>query len=170
MKLNKLDKKLHELNSIIDFIDLNILEKGLKNRYIKVLRHQKALIRDIDRKGRKIPENIPYVCELSGVEVGSIREKEPPYKLKSDIKLSYHTTEGVLSGHNSYSHILNNYSIKSMRKLLDRKIGFDDLSDIKDNITLIMEVFKHKDYYKKYIDINSFVKQLDNITSVVDGM
>ena len=75
MKINKIDKKIQELNSIIDFIELNILEDDLRFRYIKVLRYQKALIRDIDRKGRKVPENTPYVCEVSGLEVKIIRKE-----------------------------------------------------------------------------------------------
>jgi hypothetical protein len=72
--------------------------------------------------------------------------------------------------HNSYSHILNNYSIKSIRKLLGRKIEYNDLSSVKENITLIIETFKHKEYYKKYININSFIKEIDKITLVVDSM
>ena len=62
MKPNKLDKKIQELNVIIDFIESNILDPLLQKRYILILRHQKALIRDVDRKGRKIPENTPFVC------------------------------------------------------------------------------------------------------------
>ena len=114
MKINKLDKKIHELNVTIEFIELNILDIGFtKKIYINVLRYQKALIRDIDRKGRKIPENIPYVCEMSGLEVNTIREKEPPFKLKSTIMdinnsiIYEYVDKQVLRGeleHNSYSH------------------------------------------------------------------
>ena len=35
MKINKLDKKIHELNVTIEFIELNILDKVLQKRYIK---------------------------------------------------------------------------------------------------------------------------------------
>ena len=120
MKINKLDKKIQELNVIIEFIESNVSDKLLQKRYILILRHQKALNTDIS--------------------------------------------------HNSYSHILNNYSIKSIKKLLGRKIEFNDLSGVSDNITLIMEVFKHKDYYKKYVRIETFLKQIDKITLVVDSM
>ena len=180
MKPNKLDKKIQELNVIIDFIESNILDPLLQKRYILILRHQKALIRDVDRKGRKIPENTPFVCEMPGVEVNSIREKEPPFKLTDNIKLNnsngehmHYLTNQVFNtdiSHNSYSHILNNYSIKSIRKLLGRKIEYNDLSSVKENITLIIETFKHKEYYKKYININSFIKEIDKITLVVDSM
>ncbi len=180
MKPNKLDKKIQELNVVIDFIESNILDQILQKRYISVLRHQKALIRDVDRKGRKIPENIPFVCEMTGIEVNSIREKEPPFKLNSDFKLSstngehMHFVNNVVFNtdinHNSYSHILNNYSLKSIKKLIGRKIEFNDLSEVKDNLTLIIEVFKHKDYYKKYINVSTFINELDNITLVVDSM
>ena len=64
MKISKLDNKIHELNTIIDFIENNILDDDLQYRYIKVLRFQKALVRDIDRKGRKVPEITPIVCEV----------------------------------------------------------------------------------------------------------
>lgn len=180
MKPNKLDKKIQELNVIIDFIEANILDLLLQKRYITILRHQKALIRDVDRKGRKIPENIPFVCEMTGVEVNSIREKEPPFKLKEDINTINSNGEHMLFlnnivftseiSHNSYSHMLNNYSLKSIKKLLGRKIEFDDLSNVNDNITLIIEVFKHKDYYKKYVNVNTFIKEIDKITLVVDSM
>ena len=63
-----------------------------------------------------------------------------------------------------------NYSIKSMKKLLGRKIAYKDLSNVEDNITFIMEVFKHKDYYKKYVDINTLIKEIDNISGVVENM
>lgn len=180
MKINKLDKKIQELNVIIEFIESNISDSLLQKRYILILRHQKALIRDVDRKGRKIPENTPFVCEMTGLEVNSIREKEPPFKLIENINLtnsnaehSHYLTNQVFNNdisHNSYSHILNNYSLKSIKKLLGRKIQFNDLSSVSENITLIMEVFKHKDYYKKYISIDTFLKELDNITKEVDSM
>ena len=41
------------------------------------------------------------------------------------------------------------FSLKGVKKLLGRKIVFDDLKNVESNITLIMEVFKHQDYYKK---------------------
>tara|TARA_B100000780_G_scaffold269594_1_gene228546 strand:+ start:128 stop:670 length:543 start_codon:yes stop_codon:yes gene_type:complete len=180
MKSNKLDKKILELNVIIDFIESNILDPLLQKRYILVLRHQKALIRDVDRKGRKIPENIPFVCEMTGFEVNSIREKEPPFKLIDNIKLTnsngehlHYLTNQVFNtdvSHNSYSHMLNNYSIKSIKKLLGRKIEFNDLSSVSENITLIIEALKHRDYYKKYICIDSLIKEIDKITLVVDSM
>ena len=168
MKINKIDKKIQELNSIIDFIELNILEDDLRFRYIKVLRYQKALIRDIDRKGRKVPENTPYVCEVSGLEINSIREKEPNYKLKSKTLLKLH--HSTLGEHNSYSHILNNYSIKSMKKLLGRKIKYDDLLNDNYNVSFIMQVLKHKDYFKKYVSIKSLEKNIDNIQELVDSL
>jgi len=168
MKLNKIDKKIQELNSIIDFIELNILEEDLRFRYVKVLRYQKALIRDIDRKGRKVPENTPYVCEVSGLEVNSVREKEPNYKLKSNTLLKLH--HSTLGEHNTYSHILNNYSLKSMKKLLGRKIKYEDLLEDNYNILFIMQVLKHKDYYKKYVSINSLEKNIDNIQLLVDSL
>ncbi len=168
MKINKIDRKIQELNSIIDFIELNILEDDLRFRYIKVLRYQKALIRDIDRKGRKVPENTPYVCEVSGLEVNSIREKEPNYKLKPKTLLKLH--QSSLGEHNSYSHILNNYSIKSMKKLLGRKIQYDDLLNDNYNVSFIMQVLKHKDYFKKYVSIKSLEKNIDNIQELVDSL
>jgi len=57
-----------------------------------------------------------------------------------------------------------------MKKLLGRKIAYKDLSNVEDNITFIMEVFKHKDYYKKYVDINTLIKEIDNISGVVENM
>ena len=168
MKTNKIDKKIKELNSIIDFIELNILDEDLRFRYIKVIRFQKALIRDIDRKGRKVPENTPYVCEMSGVEVDSIREKEPNYKLNNETSLKLH--QNTLGEHNSYSHILNNYSVKSMKKLLGRKINYSDLLQDNSNILFIIQVIRHKEYYKKYVNINSFVKNVDKIKLLVETM
>ena len=168
MEINKIDKKIQELNSTMDFIELNILEDDLRFRYIKVLRYQKALLRDIDRKGRKVPENTPYVCEVSGLEVNSIREKEPNYKLNSNTLLKLH--HSTLGEHNSYSHILNNYSVKSMKKLLGRKIKYDDLLNDNYNVSFIMQVLKHKDYFKKYVSIKSLENNIDNIQSLVDTL
>jgi|TARA_R110000803_G_scaffold197572_1_gene261147 hypothetical protein len=168
MKINKLEKKIQELNSTIDFIELNILDEDLRFRYIKVLRFQKALVRDIDRKGRKVPDNTPYVCEISGCEVNSIREKEPAYKLKENISLKHHLNN--LGEHNSYSHILNNYSVKSMKKLLGRKINYNDLLEDGCNVSFIMQVFRHQEYYKKYVNINSLEKRIDNIKVLVDTL
>ena len=168
MEINKIDKKIQELNSTIDFIELNILEDDLRFRYIKVLRYQKALLRDIDRKGRKVPENTPYVCEVSGLEVNSIREKEPNYKLKTNTLLKLH--HSTLGEHNSYSHILNNYSIKSIKKLLGRKIKYNDLLNDNYNVSFIMQVLKHKDYFKKYVSIKSLEKNIDNIQALVDSL
>ena len=54
--------------------------------------------------------------------------------------------------------------------MLGRKIVFEDLSNIKDNILFIMETFKHRNYYKKYIDIYTLEKELDNICKVVDTL
>ena len=62
---NKYIEKITEINTLLHFVENNILEELLQERYIKVLRFQKALIRDMDRKGRKIPEQIPCVCEIT---------------------------------------------------------------------------------------------------------
>tara|TARA_B100001094_G_C18189642_1_gene806216 strand:+ start:980 stop:1486 length:507 start_codon:yes stop_codon:yes gene_type:complete len=168
MKISKLDNKIHELNTIIDFIENNILDDDLQYRYIKVLRFQKALVRDIDRKGRKVPEITPIVCEVSGREVGSIREKEPNFRLKQDIPLKLHQMN--LGEHNSYSHILGNYSIKSMKKLLGRKVRFDDFLNDTYNVSFLMQCVKHKDYYKKYVDMKSISKNIDVILGLVEKM
>jgi hypothetical protein len=179
LKHTRLDEKILKLNTIIDFIELNILEKSLRNRYIKVLRHQKALIRDIDRKGRKIPENTPFVCEITGCEVNSIREREPSFKLEPNIGLGHSNDfngkllrELISSDieHNSYSHLLNNYSIKGIKKMLGRKIVFDDLSNVEDNIIFIMEIFKHTDYFKKYIDVKTFEKRINDIQIILNEL
>lgn len=176
MKINKLDKKINELNVQIAFVEVNVLEKNLRERFISVLRHQKALIRDIDRKGRKIPENIPSVCEITGLEVNTIREKEPPFKLNQEItgiRTEKNMRDEVFNSsipHNSYSHLLNNRSLKAMKKTIGRKIRFDDLSGVEENISLIMEVFKHQDYFNKFIDVKSFLSNLKNISSIVDKM
>ena len=61
IELTKLTQKINELNCIIDFVEVNELDLDTKNRYILVLRHQKALVRDMDKKGRKIPD-IPPLC------------------------------------------------------------------------------------------------------------
>ena len=58
---NKYIEKITEINTLLHFVENNILEELLQERYIKVLRFQKALIRDMDRKGRKIPEQIEKV-------------------------------------------------------------------------------------------------------------
>lgn len=176
MTTNKLDKKIQELNVQIAFVESNILQENLRDRFISVLRHQKALIRDIDRKGRKIPENIPSVCEITGNEVNTIREKEPPFKIKKDIT-GIKTEESMRKEifyssipHNSYSHLLNNLSLKGMKKVMGRKIRYDDLSSVQENIPLIVEIFKHQEYFKKYVDVKSFLSNLKNITSIVDEM
>jgi len=175
----KYKEKITELNTLLTFVENNILDELLQKRYIKVLRFQKALIRDIDRKGRKIPENIPFVCEITGVEVNTIREKEPPFKLKRNIKLGNDNDVNELMlnellndsiSHNSYEHLLNNYSLKGVKKLLGRKLEFDDLSSVQENIIVIMELLKHKSYYKKYTNIKSFEKQLQQIIKVVEEM
>ena len=176
MQLNKLQQSVYQLNTIIEFIEENETDELLRNRFIKVLRYQKAVIRDIDRKGRKIPVNIPFVCEGSGIEVNTIREKEPPFKLEENIHLGYVDTDLSLLmsdrrfSHNSYHYLLNNYSIKYIKKQLERKIRFQDLSSIEDNLTLIMEIFKHELYYKKYFDLPSFKRKLDKITLVISKM
>ncbi len=175
IKHTKLDETITKLNTIIDFVEINIQNNQLKDRYIKVLRHQKALVRDIDRKGRKIPVNIPYVCEITGCEVNSIREKEPAFKLEENIHLGYNNM--LLSdmlksdiAHNSYEHLLNNVSLKGVKKLLGRKIVFDDLKNVESNITLIMEVFKHQDYYKKYISISTFERRIEDIQKILNDL
>ena len=179
IKHTKIDEKINNLNLLIDFVEENIVNPIQKDRFRRVLRHQKALVRDIDRKGRKVPVNTPYVCEITGIEVNSIREKEPPFKLEQNLHLGYQNgiktklIEDILHGeieHNTYSHILNNYSLKAMKKLLGRKIVFKDLSNVEDNLVLIMEVFKHKNYYKKYINIETFEEKIDDIQKSVDKM
>lgn len=174
IEITKLTKKINELNSLIDFVEVNELDKTTRSRYIRVIRHQKALVRDMDKKGRKIPENTPYACEMYGLEVDSVREKEPPFHLEANIGLG--GREELIKimhdpiPHNSYSHVLNNHSLKAVKKMLGRKIVLEDLSNIKDNLLLIMEAFKHRDYYKKYINIESFENQLDKICAVVDDL
>ena len=175
IKHTKLDETITRLNTIIDFVEVNIQNNQLKDRYIKVLRHQKALVRDIDRKGRKIPVNIPYVCEITGCEVNSIREKEPAFKLEENIHLGYNNMllSDMLKSditHNSYEHLLNNVSLKGVKKLLGRKIVFDDLKNVESNITLIMEVFKHQDYYKKYISISTFERRIEDIQKILNDL
>ena len=175
LKHTKLNDKISKLNTIIDFVEINVIDEVLRERYIKVLRHQKALIRDIDRKGRKIPENTPYVCEITGCEVNSIREKEPAFKLEENIHLGYNNmllSDMIKSDipHNSYEHLLNNVSLKGVKKLLGRKIVFDDLKNIEDNIILIVEVFKHQDYYKKYVDIKSFAMKVNEVEEYIGGL
>ena len=100
---------------------------------------QKALIRDMDRKGRKIPEQIPCVCEITGLEVNTIREKEPPFKLEENISLGYEKDVNELMlnqllndtiPHNSYEHLLNNYSLKGVKKLLGRKLVYSALGKL----------------------------------------
>ena len=114
------------------------------------------------------------MCERYGVEVNSVREKEPPFTLESNIGLG--GREDLMNiindktTHNSYTHLLNNHSLKAVKKMLGRKLVFEDLNNIKDNILLIMEAFKHRDYYKKYITISTFEKELDKICEVVDNL
>lgn len=174
IELTKLTQKINEINSLIDFVEINEIDINTKNRYIVVLRYQKALVRDMDKKGRKIPDNTPSVCERYGVEVNSVREKEPPFKLEDNIGLGgREELFNVISDkipHNSYTYLLNNYSLKAVKKMLGRKLVLEDLNGIKDNMLLIMEAFKHRGYYKKYIDINTFEKQLDKISQVVDSL
>lgn len=174
---SKLNETIDKLNSLINFIENNIADEVLQNRYIIVLRHQKSLVRDIDKKGRKIPDNLPSVCEITGVEVNSIREKEPPFKLEENLHLGYGydnpklldiMTNGI--PHNTYTQLLNNYSLKAVKKILGRKIVFNDFSNVEDNITLIMEAFKHRDYFKKYIEIETFEKNIDTIKEAVHNM
>lgn len=172
IKHTKLNDKISKLNTIIDFVEVNITDDVLRDRYIKVLRYQKALVRDIDRKGRKIPENTPYVCEITGCEVNTIREKEPAFKLEQNIHLGYDNmllSDMIKSDipHNSYEHLLNNVSLKGVKKLLGRKIVFKDLSSVDENINLIVEVFKHQDYYKKYINIKSFALKVDEVEEYI---
>jgi len=175
IKHTKLDETITKLNTIIDFVEINIKDNQTKDRYIKVLRHQKALVRDIDRKGRKIPVNIPYVCEITGCEVNSIREKEPAFKLEENIHLGYNNMllSDMLKSditHNSYEHLLNNVSLKGVKKLLGRKIVFDDLKNVESNITLIMEIFKHQDYYKKYVSVSTFERRIEDIQKILNDL
>jgi len=179
IQVSKLKECITKLNTLIDFIEENETDDLLKNRYTKVLRYQKALIRDIDRKGRKIPVNVPFVCEDSGIEVNSLREKEPPFKLEGNIHLSQPTYNDsdlnlLMSDNrfppNSYHYLLNNYSIKYIKKQLERKIRFQDLSSIEDNLTLIMEIFKHESYYGKYFNLPSFKRNLDKISLVISEL
>lgn len=174
----KYKEKLKEINVLLDFVDTNILNEHLQSRYIKVLRHQKALIRDMDRKGRKIPDTLPSVCEVTGVEVNTIREKEPPFRLEENVGLfefeppsdGIFLSEKINSDieHNSYSHLLNNYSLKAVKKMLGRKIVLDDLSSIEDNLTLIIELFKHRKHYKKHLNIKTFENNLEDIMKIVN--
>jgi hypothetical protein len=174
----KFKQKLSELNALIDFVEINEINETLRNRYVIVLRHQKALLRDMERKNRKIPVNMPSVCEITGKEVNTIREKEPPFKLEENIGLFQHESDskGVfltdrITGdipHNSYTHLLNNFSAKSIKKMLGRKIVLADLSSIEENLTLIIEIFKHKDYYKKTFNISTFQSKLQDIRQIVD--
>ena len=176
-EFKKFKQKLQELNALIDFVETNERNENLKERYIVVLRHHKALLRDMERKNRKIPVNLPSVCEITGKEVNTIREKEPPFKLEN-IGLFQHepTSDGVLLSdrvnadipHNSYTHLLNNFSSKSIKKMLGRKIVLADLSSIEENLTLIIEIFKHKDYYKKNFNISTFQEKLQDIRQIVD--
>ena len=46
MKPNKLDKKIQELNVVIDFIESNILDPILQKRYISVLK-QSLIFQDV---------------------------------------------------------------------------------------------------------------------------
>lgn len=174
---NKLTESIERLNTILHFVESNIQDEKLQERYIKVVRFQKSLIRDIDKRGRKIPELLPSVCEITGLEVNSIREKEPPFHLEPYLHLSYgHDNPKLLSilsdgiPHNTYSQLLNNYSLKAIKKILGRKVVLQDLSNIEDNLTLIMESFKHRDYFKKYIDIETFERSLDKIEDAVHNM
>jgi hypothetical protein len=177
---DKYHQKLTEINSVIEFVTENEDNENLKERFLSVLKFQKALIRDMDRQGRKIPENIPSVCEITGKEINSIREKEPEFKLQKNIGLFEFEppTSGVLLferinaeiEHNTYTHKLNNYSLKAIKKMLGRKIELEDLSNIEDNLTLILEVFKHREYYKKYINIRTFEKKLEDIMKIVNDI
>ena len=173
---NKLNHTIDKLNTLIDFVDENETNDILKSRFNKVLRFQKSLIRDIERKGRKIPTQLPSVCELTGCEVNSVREKEPPFKLEKNLSLSYAHTQLSLFiedehfEHNTYIHKLGNLSIKYVRKQLQRKIVVDDLSSIEDNLILIMEVLKHRDYYKKYFNIRTFENKLDDIQKAISSI
>ena len=174
----KFRQKLQELNALIDFVETNERNENLKERYVVVLRHHKALLRDMERKERKIPVNLPSVCEITGKEVNTIREKEPPFKLEENIGLFEHEppSDGVLLSdrvnadipHNSYTHLLNNFSSNSIKKMLGRKIVLADLSSIEENLTLIIEIFKHKDYYKKHFNISTFQSKLPDIRQIVD--
>lgn len=174
MKLhtNKLQETIERLNWLLSFIEVNEHDANLKQRYIYVLRAQKALIRDIDRQGRKIPTNIPMVCEKTGIEVNSIREKEPPFTLSHELILGNNNPElKVLMTDaiqmNSYFYLLNNYSLKYIKKLLNRKLEFCDLSSVEDNLVFIMEIFKHKDYYSKFVKIKTFTSKIDQIKTVI---
>ena len=58
-------------------------------------------------------------------------------------------------------------NLKGVKKLLGRKIVFKDLSSVDENINLIVEVFKHQDYYKKYINIKSFALKVDEVEEYI---
>ena len=88
--------------------------------------------------------------------------------MKTNTLLKLH--HSTLGEHNSYSHILNNYSIKSIKKLLGRKIKYNDLLNDNYNVSFIMQVLKHKDYFKKYVSIKSLEKNIDNIQALVDSL
>lgn len=169
---NKLQETIERLNWLLSFIEVNEHDAKLRERYIKVLRFQKALIRDIDRQGRKIPTNIPSICENTGIEVNSVREKEPPFTLSHELilgdnnpKLKILMTDAIQM--NSYFYLLNNYSLKYIKKLLNRKLEFSDLNSIEDNLSLIMEIFKHKDYYSKFVKIKTFTSKIEQIKTVI---
>ena len=49
---------------------------------------------------------------------------------------------------------------------LEKKV----LKNIEDNITLIVEVFKHQDYYKKYVDIKSFAMKVNEVEEYIGGL
>ena len=68
---------------------------------------------------------------------------------------------------NSYFYLLNNYSLKYIKKLLNRKLEFCDLSSVEDNLVFIMEIFKHKDYYSKFVKIKTFTSKIDQIKTVI---
>ena len=166
---DKYHQKLTEINAVMEFVTENEDNENLKERFLSVLKFQKALIRDMDRQGRKIPENIPSVCEITGKEINSIREKEPEFEPPiSEVLLSERINAEI--EHNTYTHKLNNYSLKAIKKMLGRKIELEDLSNIEDNLTLILEVFKHRGYYKKYINIRTFEKKLEDIMKIVNDI
>jgi hypothetical protein len=158
----KKESLLVTLNFTIRFCQTNSMSEN--KRYVKVLKYQKSLIRDIEKQGRKVPRNIPCVCEKCGKEVNSIREKQPPFKLEENIFIH---KNNPLIVENDYEKALNNICINCVYRELGRELIFEDLNNIEDNLDLIMEIMKHRRYYCKYFNLRSFDEQLENIEKIL---